>query len=397
MNNVINPNEQVNQETFIHKLHQKLGASFAPFAHWLMPMGYGSIKDEVASVRKDCGVFDVSHMGEFIIHGPDAEEFINAVICNDFEKCPVGKAQYSPILNNAGFCLDDVIVYHLAPQFVLMCVNASNTDKIWHWLNELKNTPNAKIPSHFTLKNITAQTALFALQGPQAESKLLSVFTQLIKTHQPLVSNNHLDIEHFTSMVQSLPYYGVMTVNSNLDDHENFCYIARTGYTGEDGFEIFLTKSMAEIFWENLMEQGVKPCGLAARDCLRLEVCYPLYGHEIDESVTPLDAGLKWTVKLQKKYFVGQDALINYKTKWKQIKFSIPKAIPRQEYLIKNSDGKTVGTVTSGTLSPTLNLGIALGRVEAQTNLEQKLFVAIREQLLPITILSQPFLQGGHK
>jgi aminomethyltransferase len=355
-------------KTKLYDEHVKLGGQIVPFAGWMLPVQYSSIKDEVFAVRNTCGLFDVSHMGEFFVEGKDAIEFVDSLVCNDIKSSPIGKAIYSPLLNFEGTCVDDLIVYLLAPERVLICVNASNIEKDWSWIKKVFSMKkwNAK------LTNSSHDYSLLALQGPKAES----IISKIIP-----------------SDYSSLPYYGVAVVNFNKTE----LLIARTGYTGEDGFEIFTPNQLANQLWQQLIELGAKPCGLGARDCLRIEVAYPLYGHEINEEITPIDAGLKWTVKMKKNDFVGKESLKNYNAKWKQIKFFAQKGIPREGYLIKTQSGEVLGKVTSGTLSPTINRGIGLGLIKSDAVLENELFVEIRNQMFPIEITKESFVKGGHK
>lgn len=356
------------QKTALYDEHVQLKGQIVPFAGWMLPVQYTSIKDEVGYVRNNCGVFDVSHMGEFFVEGKDALKFVNYLICNDISGSPVGKAIYSPLLNHQGKCLDDLIVYLLSDERILICVNAANLNQDWDWIQ--KNATEQKM--NITLTNLSHEYSLLALQGPQAEK----IISQVIKAD-----------------FNAIPYYGVQTVNYQ----SNEVILARTGYTGEDGFEIFILNSSVNILWQKLLEAGAKPCGLGARDCLRVEVAYPLYGHELNSELTPIDAGLKWTVKMKKNDFVGKNALLNYKPSWKQIKFFATKGIPREGYLLKSTSGELLGKVTSGTLSPTINRGIGLGLIKQDVDLNQKIMVEIRNQLFEIELSQQPFVKGGHK
>lgn len=356
------------KKTILFDEHLKLKGQVVPFAGWMLPVQYDSVKEEVLAVRKHCGIFDVSHMGEFFVEGTDAINFVNYLVSNDIANHPIGKAIYSPLLNYNGKCIDDLIVYLISKEKILICVNASNIDKDWNWIKKVAETKKWNI----TLSNRSEDYSLLALQGPLAE-KILS---QVINADY-----------------NSIEYYGVQT--STFENQE--VIIARTGYTGEDGFEIFCLNSHAISLWNKLISLQAKPCGLGARDCLRVEVCYPLYGHELSEELTPYDAGLKWTVKMKKNDFVGKNILENYSPEWKQIKFFASKGIPREGYLLKTTSGEIIGKVTSGTLSPTINRGIGLGQVKANADCNQSILIEIRNQLFPIELSREPFIKGGHK
>lgn len=356
------------QKTVLHDEHVKLQGQIVPFAGWMLPVQYTSIKEEVAAVRNTCGLFDVSHMGEIFVEGKDALAFVDYLVCNDIKSSPIGKAIYSPLLNFEGTCVDDLIVYLLAADRILICVNASNIDKDWSWIQKVATTQKWDIK----LSNVSQNYSLLALQGPDSEKILSKIIPCDYK---------------------ALPYYGAQTaLYQNVE-----VIIARTGYTGEDGFEIFTPNALAINLWQQLLTGGAKPCGLGARDCLRVEVAYPLYGHELHEEITPLDAGLKWTVKMKKNDFVGKKNLISHQIQWKQIKFFASKGIPRDGYLLKSITGEVLGKVTSGTLSPTINRGIGLGLIKVDAKIEDGILVEIRNQLFPIEITKEPFVKGGHK
>ena len=259
-----------------------------------------------------------------------------------------------------GTCIDDLIAYKVSEDFSLICVNASNIEKDWNWIS----THAAKFDIELT--NRSDDYSLIALQGPHS--------TELMKK---------LDLN-----IGELHYYGVMQTNDLI--------IARTGYTGEDGFELFCSHQGAQELWKKLIDLGATPCGLAARDVLRLEVCFPLYGHEINDEVTPLDSALKWTVKMNKSDFIAKTALESYQPKYKLIKVMLERGIPREGYPLVDESGKKVGVVTSGTMSVVLGKGIALAHIDAQAKAEN-LSVSIREKLYPATIMKGAFVKGGHK
>lgn len=348
--------------TSLYNEHQALGAKIVPFAGWDMPVQYTSVKDEALAVRNNVGVFDVSHMGEFFVEGADAEAFVDSIVTNDILGAPTGKAIYSPLCRDNGTVVDDLIVYKLAPGRVMICVNASNIDKDFSWMKSKHTGFNC------SLANKSNDFSLLAVQGPKSFDVLKSI------------------IPEFPEM----EYYAAV-------EHHSFI-IARTGYTGEDGFEVFGSHEKIKTLWKDLMEKKVVPCGLAARDVLRLEVCYPLYGHELTDEVNPYDATLGWTVKLNKKNFVGQAALMDKKAKYKLVKLKLEKGIPREGYKVVNADHKVIGTVTSGTMSVVLNQGIALAQIEIdQYPKDEIFFVDIRGKFYNTELTKKAFVTGGHK
>jgi aminomethyltransferase len=356
----------MNQRTSLYQKHVDLKAKVVDFAGWDMPVQYTSVKEEVIAVRQKVGVFDVSHMGEFFAEGPDALAFVDSLVTNNIAAAEMGKAVYSPLCRDNGTVIDDLIVYKLAPQRILICVNASNIEKDFTWMNSKVGNFNVK----FT--NRSSDYSLLALQGPETEKIIRSLLPQL----------------------PALEYYSVW----EGEWQGKPLILARTGYTGEDGFEIFGGHDLIAQWWDAFMKAGVAPCGLASRDVLRLEVCYPLYGHELNDEVTPLDAALAWTVKRDKPQFIGKEALANYKPRFKLVKLLVEKGIPREGYPVTNAEGQVIGQVTSGTLSVTLNQGIALARIESDKAVSgQNYFVDIRQKKYPATATTKPFVQGGHK
>lgn len=355
------------QKTSLHEEHLALNAKMAPFAGFDMPLQYSSVKEEVIAVRKNAGVFDVSHMGEFLVEGEDAIKFVDFIMTNDFTNAEMLKAVYSPLCRDNGTVIDDMICYKLGEKKVLICVNASNIQKDWEWINSKKGT------FQVTLKNQSDDYSLLALQGPDAEAimKKAGILGDV-----------------------PFPYYSILETNFQGEA----LIIARTGYTGEDGFEIFSSHAFAKKFWKELLNTGVKPCGLAARDVLRLEVCYPLYGHELNDEVTPLDAGLGWTVKMDKANFVGKEALSNYKAKYQLVRLSLEKGIPREGYAVLDSQNNIIGKVTSGTMSVVTGKGIAMALVEKEKNpKDKKYLINIRNQNYEANFHPKAFITGGHK
>lgn len=355
-------------KTSLYEEHLGLGAKMVDFAGWEMPIQYKNLKEEVLAIRNDVGVFDVSHMGEFFVQGKDALKFVDFVVTNDITNAEMGKAIYSPLCREDGTIIDDLIVYKLAPESLMICVNASNIEKDFSWLE--KNISNFDC----TITNRSSEFSLVALQGPRSYEVLKTL---------------NLGFE-----VKDLDYYSIQAYK----DEEQEILIARTGYTGEDGFEIFADHKTLKNIWSHLMQQNVKPCGLGARDVLRLEVCYPLYGHELNDQVTPLDSGLKWTVKLNKGNFIGKTTLESYQPKYQLVKLTLDKGIPREGYKVENDNGEVIGEISSGTMSVVLGQGIALARVEKKLySSEMKINVDIRGRKYPANINKKPFVVGGHK
>lgn len=355
------------QKTSLFDEHIALNAKMAPFAGFDMPLQYSSVKEEVLAVRNAVGIFDVSHMGEFFVEGPEAISFVDHLITNDFKNAEMKKAVYSPLCREDATVIDDLIAYKLSNDRVLICVNASNIEKDWNWISSKSSGFNCK------LSNQSNDYSLIAIQGPQSE-KLLRELGLLNSAE--------------------FPYYSILETTLN---NENLI-IARTGYTGEDGFEVFSSHAFAKSFWKNLLHHGAKPCGLAARDVLRLEVCYPLYGHELSDTVTPLDAGLAWTVKLSKEQFIGKTALSEYQPKLQLVRLSLDKGIPREGYEVLDGSGAVIGKVTSGTMSVVTGKGIAMALVEKAKNpKDKKYFINIRNNQYEASFHAKAFINGGHK
>lgn len=351
-----------NFKTHLYDEHVKLNAKIVPFAGWDMPVQYTSVKDEVIAVRQNAGMFDVSHMGEFFLTGPDALKFADYILTNDISAAPNGKAVYSPLCRENGTIIDDLIVYKFSDERILICVNASNIEKDFSWMQSKLSGFNCE------LINKSDDYSLIALQGPKSFEILKSIFTELS------------DIE----------YYSVIEMGNFI--------LARTGYTGEDGFEIFGSHQEIINLWGKLLSLGVVPCGLASRDVLRLEVCFPLYGHELSDEVTPYDATLGWTVKLAKENFIGKEALTPKPTKYKLVKLLLDKGIPRDGYPVQNASGEVIGVITSGTMSVTINKGIALARIDVDKVPSDDVFlVDIRSKLYPAQLYKKSFVTGGHK
>ena len=351
--------------------HIALGAKMAEFAGYNMPISYSGINDEHAAVRKNAGVFDVSHMGEFILKGENALELIQRVSSNDASKLTAGKAQYSCMPNESGGIIDDLLVYCIEENKVYMLVvNASNIEKDWNWINK-HNTRSAEI------HNISDKTCLLAIQGPNA-TKIL----------QPLTEMDILNLKYYTF------------TKGKFAEVDNVL-VSATGYTGAGGVEIYFENKdgAAEKIWNTIFEagkeKGIKPIGLGARDTLRLEMGYCLYGNDIDDSTSPLEAGLGWVTKFTKE-FTAKSLLEKQKAegvKRKLVGFEmVDKGIPRHGYEIKDAKGNKIGYVTSGTQSPSLQKAIGMGYVTSENAaLDSEIFIAIRDKLLKAKVVKLPF------
>ncbi|WP_347372606.1 glycine cleavage system aminomethyltransferase GcvT [Aequorivita sp. Q41] len=359
------------KNTALTHIHEQLGAKMVPFAGYNMPVSYEGVNAEHETVRKSVGVFDVSHMGEFLITGPNALDLIQKVCSNDASKLVDGQAQYSCIPNDTGGIVDDLIIYKLKDEEYLLVVNASNIDKDWGWI-ESKNTMNA------TMRNLSEDYSLLAIQGPKA-----------IEAMQSLTSEDLSAIKFYNFKVSD--FAGIEHV-----------IISATGYTGSGGFEIYCKNNEVEQVWNKVMEAGkkfgIKPIGLAARDTLRLEMGFCLYGNDINDTTSPLEAGLGWITKFTKE-FTNSENLKKQKeegVKRKLIGFELnDRGIPRHDYEIVDKDGKNIGIVTSGTMAPSLNKGIGMGYVtieNATTGTE--IFIQIRNKPVAATIVKTPFYKG---
>lgn len=347
--------------------HIALGAKMAEFAGYNMPISYTGINDEHDTVRKSVGMFDVSHMGEFILKGENALDLIQRTTSNDASKLTAGKAQYSCLTNENGGIVDDLIIYCLEEnKAYMLVVNASNIEKDWNWISKF-NTNNVE------LHNISDKTCLLAIQGPHA--------VQLL---QPLTEIDILNLKYYTFAK------GVFAGVENV-------LISATGYTGSGGVEIYFedTNDAANKIWNTITNLGVKPIGLGARDTLRLEMGYCLYGNDIDDTTTPLEAGLGWVTKFTKD-FTAKSILEKQKAegiKRKLVGFEmIERGIPRHHYLIKDAQGNEIGKVTSGTQAPSLNKAIGLAYINIeQASLDSEIFIDIRNNPVKAKITKTPF------
>lgn len=351
--------------------HIALGAKMAEFAGYNMPISYTGINDEHAAVRKNAGVFDVSHMGEFILKGENALDLIQRVTTNDASKLVAGQAQYSCLPNATGGIVDDLIVYCVEPnKTYMLVVNASNIEKDWNWISQF-NTKEVE------MHNISEKTCLLAIQGPNA-TKIL----------QPLTEIDIMNLKYYTF------------VKGHFAGVENVL-ISATGYTGSGGVEIYFEDSngAADKIWDAIFEiggpQGLKPIGLGARDTLRLEMGYCLYGNDIDDTTSPLEGGLGWITKFTKDFTARPiiEALKAEGVQRKLVGFEmLERGIPRHDYLIKDAAGNTIGKVTSGTQAPSLNKAIGLGYVATpHAAIDSEIFIDIRNSLVKAKVVKAPF------
>ena len=358
------------KETALHGFHVEAGGKMVAFAGYSMPMHYGSVMEEHKQVRTAVGLFDVSHMGKISVSGAQAGRCLQHTTTNDVSKLSRGKVQYSCVTNEKGFLLDDVLVYCLAPDTdYLVVVNASNTDKMLHWWR-------SHAGSGVSVKDLTDSLCILALQGLQATKQL-----------QPLVS----------SSLGRLSYY--TCAHMRVSDASNIL-VSATGYTGSGGYELYVPKEEAAHVWKALVASGAQPCGLGARDTLRLEMGYCLYGQDISENITPLEAGLGWVTKLETN-FIGSAALKKHKEHG--LKRRLTGLMVEDKGLVRSGDiltldsGEEVGMVTSGGFSPTLGLGIGLGYIKVPHHRPDTLLLAqtTRGKTLRITTKKPPFVKTG--
>jgi aminomethyltransferase len=358
------------KNTALSDKHISLGAKMVPFAGYNMPVSYSGLNDEHATVRDAVGMFDVSHMGEFILKGPDALDLIQRVTSNDASVLVDGKAQYSCLPNENGGIVDDLIVYRVAENHYMLVVNASNIDKDWNWISKF-NTKGVD------MQNISDDTSLLAIQGPKA-----------LQTLQKLTDVN----------LSEIPYYAFRIGKFNGVDN---VVISNTGYTGAGGFEIYFPNSAAEKMWDAIMEAGkefgIKPIGLGARDTLRLEMGFCLYGNDIDDTTSPIEAGLGWITKFTKEFTNSKNILAHKENgvSRKLIGFEmIDRGIPRHDYEIVDAAGNLIGKVTSGTQAPTLQKGIGMGYVATEfAKPDAEIFVKVRDKALKAKVVKMPFLK----
>jgi aminomethyltransferase len=358
------------RHTPLHREHREANAKLVDFAGWEMPIQYTGVLDEYHAVRSHAGLFDVSHMGRLVVSGPKAGTFLQQITTNDVARLTVGQAHYSMVCNDRGGIKDDIFVYRLKPEEYLLCVNASNRESIVSWLALHHEGPGAVVEDR------SDSLAQIALQGPQARDLLLALGAGEAAT---------LKLHHVCqTTMESVPVV-----------------LARTGYTGELGFELYVPADRVGALWRLMLERGrasgLKPAGLGARDLLRLEMGYLLYGNDITEDTTPLEAGVEWTVSMSKGPFIGRDSLqaqLHRGLTRRFIGFELlEKGVPRHGYAVLGAaDGKPLGAVTSGNLSPLLQKGIGLAYVPpAQAELGTELLIEIRGKALPAKVVRPPF------
>ena len=352
----------------LNDLHVRLGAKMVPFAGYLMPVSYEGINAEHETVRNRVGVFDVSHMGEFILKGPHALDLIQKVTSNDAAKLFDGKVQYSCLPNDRGGIVDDLLVYRIDEQTYMLVVNASNIEKDWNWIRKQDEW-------NVEMHNISDKTSLLAVQGPLAADVL-----------QPLTNMDLRNMEYYSFAK------GVFAGIENV-------LVSATGYTGAGGFEVYFENGSAGKIWDAIFEagkaQGIRPIGLGARDTLRLEMGFCLYGNDIDDTTSPIEAGLGWITKFTKP-FINSDALKRQKEEGvsrKLVGFEmIDRGIPRHDYEVRDAAGIAIGKVTSGTQSPTLNKAIGLAYVPPAFAREgSEIFIQVRDKALRAKIVKIPF------
>lgn len=359
------------KKTALYDKHLSLGAKIVPFAGFEMPVQYSGVTEEHFAVREKAGIFDVSHMGQFIIEGTGAKDLLQFVTTNDVNTLVNGKAQYSCLPNGKGGIVDDLIIYKIADEKYFVVVNASNIDKDWEHISKFNEKFGAK------MTNTSDKTSLIAIQGPLA-TKILQKLTDV--------------------NLSEIPYYHFTTGKvAGVDD----VVISNTGYTGSGGFEIYFKNEYAEKLWDAITdagkEDGLIPCGLAARDTLRLEKGFCLYGNDIDDTTSPLEAGLGWITKLAKGDFIDAEYLRKQKEEGvtrKLIGFElIDKGVPRHDYLVVDAEGNVIGKVTSGTSSPMKKIGLGLAYVDApHFKLDTEIFIQVRNKNLKAKVVKFPFV-----
>jgi aminomethyltransferase len=356
----------------LHTIHEKLGAKMVPFAGYNMPVQYEGVTAEHLTVRESLGVFDVSHMGEFLVEGQNALALIQKVTSNDASKLEIGDAQYSCFPNENNGIVDDLICYKMKENQYLLVVNASNIKKDWNWISKYNEVFGAN------LKDVSDDYSLLAIQGPKAVEAMQSL--------------------------SSLDLAGILFYKFKVGDFAGIenVIISATGYTGSGGFEIYCKNEDAVQIWNKVFEAGadygIKPIGLAARDTLRLEMGYCLYGNDIDDTTSPIEAGLGWITKFTKD-FVNNEALAKQKEQKpdrKLVAFELDeRGIPRHGYDILDGNGDVIGNVTSGTMSPCLQKGIGMGyvpRIMAKSG--SQIYIQVRKKAIPATVVKLPFYKG---
>lgn len=356
-----------NKKTCLYDKHVALGALISPFGGFDMPIQYSNIVDEHQAVRQHCGVFDVSHMGEVLVSGKDAERYVNHIFTNDVRGIPNGKILYGMMCYEDGGVVDDLLVYKVEDCRFFLVINASNIDKDWAWIQQQAKGYDV------TLEHQSDLYGELAIQGPEAEQVMEEVLGIPCK---------------------ELAFYTFKTINDMI--------VSRTGYTGEDGFEIYAKPTQINTYWDKLIAAGIKPCGLGCRDTLRFEVGLPLYGDELSEAITPIMAGLGIFVKLDKEEFIGKEALAKQKTEGPQKKLVgielHDKAIPRHGYTVLNKDGEPIGEVTTGYHTISTDKSVCMALIEtAYASLDTEVQIQIRKKTFPGTVCKKRFYDKHYK
>lgn len=371
----------IEKRTSLYARHLELGAKMVEFGGWQMPVQYKGIIEEHRAVRTAAGLFDVSHMGEIEVFGAGSLAFLQRLLTNDLEKMAVGQALYTPMCYPSGGIVDDLLVYRLEEEKYWLVVNAGNKDKDWAWINEqlsAEKDQGLQQNQRVEIRDLSDEIGLLALQGPAAQEILAKI------TKESLAKINY--------------YHFIFAEVAGIE-----VIISRTGYTGEDGFELYLSVDKTPLIWDKLLqvgaESGLVPAGLGARDTLRFEACLPLYGHELSETITPLEAGLGFFVAWYKEDFSGKAALLKQKEEGvprKLIGFKmLERGIPRAGYVLKK-DGVSIGTVTSGSFAPTLGQNLGLGLVlHKEAVVENEISVSIRDKEIKAMIIKKPFYKKG--
>ena len=358
------------KKTALYNKHIERGAKMVPFAGYEMPVQYLGVNQEHLNVRNNVGVFDVSHMGEFLVKGEKALKLIQKISSNDASTLFPGRAQYSYLPNSEGGIVDDMLVYMIEENHYMLVVNASNIEKDWNWILS-QNNVGAE------LRNISENTSLIAVQGPKAVDLL----------------QNYTDLN-----LSAIKFYHFQ---KGIFGGHNDIIISATGYTGSGGFELYVSNNYAERIWDLIFTSNpnynILPAGLAARDTLRLEMGYCLYGNDINDQTSPISAGLSWVTKFNKE-FIGKDIIQNHKlqgTKNKLVAFELlERGIPRKDYEIMDADGKLIGKVTSGTMGPSVKKAIGMGYVNSSySNFGNNIYINIRNKSIPAKIVKLPFFK----
>ena len=356
------------KNTALTHIHEGLGAKMLPFAGYNMPILYAGVNVEHETVRNGVGVFDVSHMGEFMLSGPNALALIQKITSNDAATLTIGRAQYSCLPNNDGGIVDDLIIYKMEEEKYLLVVNASNIDKDWDWISSHNDLG-------VTMENLSDDYSLLAIQGPKAVEAMQSLATIDLSA----IAYYHFEVAEFAGFQDII--------------------ISATGYTGSGGFEIYCKNDQVEAIWNKVFEAGaafgIQPIGLAARDTLRLEMGFCLYGNDINDTTSPLEAGLGWITKFTKEFTNSENLKKQKETgvSKKLVAFEMQeRAVPRHDYEIVDASGAVIGVVTSGTMSPSMNKGIVLGYVTTPNSaIDSTIYIRIRKNDVPATVVKLPF------